>query len=292
MSEALAVTYTVTAEDIAAKRLAYDVLAADTPQGYESVRVAIADCRATRTSIEKRRVELKADALAFGRRVDSIARELTSLIESIEEPLRLKKAAVDDARERAKAEKEAEARRIVEEELRIEREARETQEHAAREAEEKRLAEERERLAAERAEIERQRAESEARERAASEALRAEKEALETERQRLEAEKRAAEHAEFERLAKIRAEAEAKELARLAVIAAEEERIAEAERAEGHRKRLEALKPDKDKLAAFAARLREAEAPIVKTRDGKRALAVAVAALEEIATALEAFGSP
>ena len=61
---AIQVVYDVTDDAIALKRGKYALLSADTREGYEQVRLAIADCRETRSAIEKRRKELKADSLA------------------------------------------------------------------------------------------------------------------------------------------------------------------------------------------------------------------------------------
>lgn len=287
--EIISVSYEITPEKIESKRAQYEALTADTPAGYEAVRVAVADCRTTRVAIEKRRVELKADALAFGRRVDAVAKELTSLVESIEEPLKLKKAAVDEEKERIRAEKAAEERRKIEEGLRVLREAKEAEERAAREAEEARLAEERAALAAERAALAEKELEQAMRERAAREALRIEREALEAERRKIEAEREAA--IELERLARARvqAEADARELARREAIAAEEERVADAERAEALRLRLEALQPDQVKLARLAPELRAISLPSMATEDGAAVLNFVRERLEEALAALDTF---
>lgn len=74
-------------------------------EGYRKVTNAIAKVRAARTSVEKTRKELKADALEFGRRVDARAREITALLEPLEEELKAKKEAIDNEKERIKQEK-------------------------------------------------------------------------------------------------------------------------------------------------------------------------------------------
>src|SRR5579863_5138042 len=102
MATAELVTYSITDADIAATQAAYAGLTADTPKGYEEVRLAIAHCRDTRVAIEKRRVELKADALAWGKKVDAEAKRITTLLEEIEDPLKAKKQAVDDEKARLK----------------------------------------------------------------------------------------------------------------------------------------------------------------------------------------------
>ncbi len=109
------VEYSVTEAEIAKLRVKY----ADVPANledktnYEYVRKAIADLRTKRTDIEKRRKELKADALAWGKLVDSRAKEITEQIVEIEEPLATAKKEFDTAIEIAKREAAlAEERRI------------------------------------------------------------------------------------------------------------------------------------------------------------------------------------
>ena len=109
MDSAALVTYSVTEAEIAKTREACASLTCDTPDGYEAVRVAIGNLRTTRGAIERRRVELKADALKFGRLVDSEAARFTGLIQAIEDPLKAKKAVIDDEADRVKREKEAAA---------------------------------------------------------------------------------------------------------------------------------------------------------------------------------------
>lgn len=73
-ASAALVTYDVSAAEIAATRAKYAPLSCETSAAYEEVRLAIAHVRDTRVAVEKRRVELKADALAYGgglRRSDS-----------------------------------------------------------------------------------------------------------------------------------------------------------------------------------------------------------------------------
>src|SRR3954464_5397436 len=91
-----AISFGVSTAEIDAVRERYAALEATTSAGYEEVRQAIAVVRTTRVNIEKRRVELKAEALAYGRQVDNEAKRWSTLVESIEAPLVAKKQAVDD----------------------------------------------------------------------------------------------------------------------------------------------------------------------------------------------------
>jgi hypothetical protein len=151
MDSTALVTYSVSEAVIAQLRETCAALTCDTATGYEETRIAIGNLRTARTSIEKERVKQKADALAFGRLVDSEAKRFTDLILEIEDPLKAKKAVIDDEAARVKREKEAAAAKLVQDE--IDRKAAEklATEKAARDAEDARIA-------AERAELEKARA--------------------------------------------------------------------------------------------------------------------------------------
>jgi colicin import membrane protein len=310
------VQYDVDEATLAATREKCATLSADTPKGYEEVRVAIGALRTTRVGIEKKRVELKADALAFGRLVDSEAKRLTALVSAIEDPLIEKKKAIDDEKDRVRREAEAAKLAAIQAEVEANRQIEEMKLREAREAEEARLAEERAKLAAERAALdaERKAAEEKAaaaqaildaarreaekaaaaerakldaerraeeeRQRAArkveEDRLRAEREKLDAERRAVEAERQKAERAEFERQARIKAEKDAAD-------AAERAKVEKAKR----EAELAALLPDLERVKAFAATLRAIEAPKVRSSRMRELLNTATAALGNIATALE-----
>lgn len=80
---------------------------------YEFVRAGIAKMRGMRGKIEKRRKELKASALEFGREVDATAKSLTAGISEIEEPYAEAKEEYDT---KVKLEK---LRKVKEEENRV-----------------------------------------------------------------------------------------------------------------------------------------------------------------------------
>ena len=167
------------------------------PKGYKAGTQAIAMCRDSRVAVEKQRKDLKAGALEYGRKVDAVAKELTAVIEEIEEPLKAQKAVIDAELERKKREREEAEQAKVEAELRAAREEEERKAAEARAVEEARVAEERraaeeaarverERMAAERAELERQRAEMAAARAELEAAQRAEREKLDAQRRELE----------------------------------------------------------------------------------------------------------
>lgn len=277
------VVFSLTDAEIEEIRAKYSKLDATTPKGYEEVRQAIGVVRGTRVAVEKRRVELKADALEYGREVDSKAKRLTALIESIEQPLLAKKQAVDDEKARIKAAEEAARLAALEAKLAEERAAEEARLKGIRDAEAARLAVERAQLDAERAALAEERrrideanaaarADEEARQAAVREQerqqreaedlrLKAEREALDRERREFAAKREAADRAEADRLAQAQAEADA-------TAAREAEELAAAER----EARRQELQPDAKKLTAFAAKVQAVQAPAVKSAIAQRLL--------------------
>lgn len=83
-------------------------------KSYKEVKQAIARVRSLRVSVEKKRKELKADALTYGRRVDAEAKRLTKLILPIENRLKEIKLAEDERRAAIKAEQEAKEKERIE----------------------------------------------------------------------------------------------------------------------------------------------------------------------------------
>lgn len=75
----------------------------------------IAECRDLRVSVEKRRKELKSDALEFGKKVDAEATRIKDLLLDVETPLKEIQQAYDDEQQRIKDEKERIERERVEE---------------------------------------------------------------------------------------------------------------------------------------------------------------------------------
>lgn len=286
-SEAPIVRYSVSDAQIAKLRADYQGLTIEA-QGYDTVRIAIGEVRDLRVGVERRRGELKANALAYGRMVDAEAKRITGLLAEIEDPLKAQKDAVDAEKARIKQEAIDAKQREMDAQLRAEREAEEARLRAIRELEEARLADARDRLAFERRELDEARRVAEAAdaerrrqdqaERAAEDVrLRAEREALETERRKVQQERERAEREEFERQAKIRAEREAAE--RL-----ERERLAKLER----ERELEALLPDVAKVKAFATAIRTLPLPKVKSKKVATLISFASVQLTAVATDLEA----
>lgn len=244
-------------------------------EGFRLVHDARMDVKARRVAIEKKRKELKADALEYGRKVDGEAKRLTALLEPIETHLEEQEDRYNAEKERIKCEAEEKRRGVIRE--RLERFAevgcriysfdevaemtdavfngtlvyqaevfRQQREKEAAEAEARRI--EAEKLAAERVALEAERkrqAEAEAK-------LRAEQEKVEADKRRL-----AAEEAERKRQSELeQARKEAAERAKREALkeASRKEMEAKVRAAaeEIERKRIEALRPDSEKLASVA----------------------------------------
>lgn len=151
VEEALVVKYETSIEEIGKLKASFADVTFDTPANYEIGRKAIGQLRELRGKVEKRRKDLKASSLEFGRKVDAAARLLTGALEEIEDPLLAAKRVVDDEEARVKREAERAELIALEAKMREEREAAEAKAKAEREAEEARLSAERARLAAQEA---------------------------------------------------------------------------------------------------------------------------------------------
>lgn len=81
-------------------------------ESYKAVDEARKTLKKTRTGIEKKRKELKEPVLAYGKQIDSVAKELTALVEPVEIELDAKIKFIDDALKRAELE-EAERQRAL-----------------------------------------------------------------------------------------------------------------------------------------------------------------------------------
>jgi chromosome segregation ATPase len=271
--------YSITTRQIESLKAKCLELACDTPKGYDDTRRMIGLLRTTRTRIEKRRKEHNAEHQEAIRFVNGIAKQLTSFIENLEEPLKLQKLEVDDAKERARRAAEEAEKQALEAKVKAEREAEEARLKEIRDAEAEKNRVEAERLAKERAEMEERRRQMDA-ELAASEArARALQEQVATERQAMEDFRLAFERDERERQAKIQAERELAEY-----VVREEKRLA------AHMARLEAMKPDVEKVHAYAQVIRNFPKPApVDSKEAMLAIDEAMAGLEAMAIKLEAF---
>lgn len=256
-------------------------------KGYRVVQEAIADVKSVRVGVEKSRVAMKESALEYGRRVDAEAKRVTALLAAIEQPLVTEKKRIDDEKAAAKrAAEEAEKARIAAE-IEAKRKADQQRIEAEQKAERERIAaqqaemdRERQKLAAARAVFEAERAKERERQeveaakiREANRKAQAEIDARNAEiaaaqaaeSEKIENQRRELARLEQQRIDALRAEREAEEKAKRDREAAEAKRIKELEAA----KRVEAMKPDREKAAAMAAVLASLQWPEASTQDGR-----------------------
>lgn len=274
----LVVKYDVTEAAIAELRDRYKHITFDTPAAYEEGRKAIGQLRELRGKIEKRRKELKADSLAFGRKVDGVAKQLTALVSALEDPMQAAKNIVDEEAARKKREEERAELLALEAQLKAEREEAEAKARAAREAEEKRLEEERAQIAEQERQLDEQRRAQEEERRREDERIRSERAELDRRQADIAAKEAVARREQEAKDAAARAEREAKEAA--AATAAEQAR-------------LEAMRPDIEKVHDYGKRIKElaVESGQIEVADinAKMALAWAAGRLEKIADGLWRF---
>lgn len=74
-------------------------------EGYESVRLALADLRAIRTGTEAERKEAKDLYIKVGKNIDSAAKKIIESVKAIEQPLQDQKDAIDVERDQIREEK-------------------------------------------------------------------------------------------------------------------------------------------------------------------------------------------
>ena len=89
--------------ELSAKYLPLKVASINDQKGLAAVHDARMEVKNLRVAVEKKRVALKADALDFGRKVDSEAKRLTGLLTPIETHLEEQEAVVTKEKERLKA---------------------------------------------------------------------------------------------------------------------------------------------------------------------------------------------
>jgi len=286
MPETGLVEYNITDAAISEMKSIYMELAItdiEDKEQFDAVHSARMVVKGKRVEVEKRRKELKADALAWGKKVDGKAKEIFEKLEPIETHLDGEERKVTDEQKRIKDEADRKEKEKIEKRI---AEFAEVNVHlpffdvaamtdgyfdsrliiarADFEAEQNRLAEEEaarkaeiERLAVINAEMERKAeelAKKEAESKAESNRIASEKAQWETEKK-----------AEQERRDREAFEAQAKENARIAAEGAAAEKAEreareakeKAEKEVAEKARQEALKPDREKLLLYADKIRE-----------------------------------
>ncbi len=266
-------------------------------EGYETVRAARLVVKTKRCEVEKTRQELKEESIRYGRAVDAEAKRITALLVPIEEYLQSQEKIIDDEKKRIdkeKADKEiARVQLLVDELFKYGvvvnfQMVQEMTPEQYKERLDKAINDHNNKLVKEKAEMEAKKAEQERLDKIKAEqeaentrlmVIRKEQEAKEAaikaeqqkiidqqkaieDQKRKEAEEKVRKE-EIEKAQKVAAEKavkDAEEKARIEKVEAErkeKERIAEE-------RRLEEIRPDKEKLLAFAHTLELIEPPILK----------------------------
>ncbi len=318
------IRFSVTNEAIHFLRKKLTGLTANSPTGYKAVQAGISETRMLRGSVETTRKKLKESALIYGRLVDGEAKRITSLLDEIEEPLKLEKKTADDAKETAKREvEEAKKRELTKrvdalrefeyfahplivadwteeqyrEELMNAAIAFDEKKKAAESLRLKAIADEAERIETlrierevfdtQRAALAAERAEYEAKQAVALAALREVEKAL-VETRRAEQEALAVEKAELQ---KQRDEIVERERIELERIEAEQQASQKLQQEADEAARLEAMKPDVEKIRAFGDVLRLLNYPILATKEGITFLRHLKAEADVLAISCEGFGT-
>jgi len=251
-----AVSYDISPERIAElEAKAKDLNPAASTKAYDEACVMRRTLVTTRTTMDKKRKELKADSLAWGRLVDSEYKKWETLLLAIEEPIDAKIKAVDNAKEAARQAKEAAERAKIEAEVEAKRQAEQAIKDAAA-AEAKRIADEEaarvkaenDRIAAE------NKAEADRLAKIAAEQA-AEQKKIDDAKAEVEAAKRKQEQAEREAAIKLQAEKDTAERIERERVAAEERKAAQERAAAAEQARIEAARPDVEKINGLAAKL-------------------------------------
>jgi len=286
---------------------------------FDAVHSARMTVKGKRVEVEKRRKELKADALAYGKLVDTEAKRITGKLEPIESHLDAEERKVTDEQKRIKEIADRLEREMIDRRMEsllsfgvnlpfFEVAAMDdgtfemilTDAHVKYEAEQKRLAEEEAARKAESERLEKVRKEQEAEakrlediRKSSEEESRKERDAIAAERRKIEAEKtvlEAEKAAEAQRKRQEEFEKQAAETARIAAVEAEKKRQEQAawaakEKADKEAAELirqEALRPDKDRLVNYGKALMDVPRPDLKDKDAKEILGYATGAVYQI----------
>ena len=92
--------------ELAKQFLPLKIISADDKVGYSDVSRALRLIVSKRTAVEEKRKELKADSLTFGKAVDTRAKEITAMLQPIEDHLKSQKLWFESEVERIKAEEQ------------------------------------------------------------------------------------------------------------------------------------------------------------------------------------------
>lgn len=247
-----AVVFNIALAEVARLGEQFRGLTATDNKSYEVVKKARATMRSGRTELDRRRKALKADAIAYGKLVDSEAARIVEAILEVEEPLAKEIERYETERDAARLAAEEAERQKIEAEILAKQQAEEAERQRVIQEQQAQLEAQRAELAAARKQIDEARAAEEARRlkeqeaedvrrKAEAEKLERERAELQSIRDKLDADRKAAEEAEAQRQEAARLEQEAKDRA------AREEVEAARRKLEEERNRLEQEEADRQR---------------------------------------------
>jgi phage-related minor tail protein len=97
--------------------MGYTIMGLEDKEGFDMVHEARMVVKGKRIEVEKRRKELKADALAWGRKVDSEAKKIFKKLEPIENHLKAEEDKITEEKRRIKEEEERKEQERVQERI-------------------------------------------------------------------------------------------------------------------------------------------------------------------------------
>lgn len=259
--------------ELKSKYLKLIVKSTEDIDAYMACKSAHQEVKGLRVTIEKKRVELKASSLAFGKAIDTEAKRITVGISEVEDHLLKQRKVVDDEKKKIQEERE---RKEQEEQDRIKKEEEDRLEKIRQEQEEKerQLKEQQDKIDKEKEE---NRLEKERLEKEKADAKENEKKAIEDkkraeaeEKERKEKEEKAAKEREKQRLADIE---KAKEEERDRIAREEKEKELAAFKAKEAEIEARNKASDKDKLSTLASTIKSIEFPVVKSNASEEILA-------------------
>jgi len=275
------VKYSVTDEALAQYRkefLPLTIKGLDDVEGYEKVREARLFIKGERVNVEKKRVELKASVLEYGRAVDAEAKRITVAIEEVENHLIAEQKKIDDQVARIKFEKE-QREKLPERQAKLTASGAEISEAELLTLDDVAFAEVLNTLVA--AKLEKQRLAQEETERAQN-----------AEAERIEAEKRAIEEKQLAEEREKRHQAEVEQARKEAAEQARIQAEIDAKRKEDERivaesaAKAEAERPDKEKLHSFAGTFKAILFPEVTSKKAQAKVAKVKKLIDEIVSEL------
>lgn len=239
---------------------------------YMACKSAHQEVKGLRIAVEKKRVELKASSVAFGRAIDTEAKRLTTDISEVEDHLLTQRKVIEDEKKRIQEAKE-QREREEQEQLKKEEEARLERIRQEQEEKERKLKDQQDKIDEQNRKIEEDkennRLEKERLEKEKADAEAAKKKGFQDKKDRIANEKKHAE--EIEKAKKEAAEKAKKEEQDRVIQEKKDKELADLKAKEA---KIEADKKasDKDKLSDLALKITIIKFPVVKSKASEKIL--------------------